>query len=163
VADNRVTDKRGASGASPVVLGGLDGLTTGSVLPGAIISKLTTSQVSYSGPIPPPHFMREFNEIIPNGADRILAMAEKQLDHRILLESRALKSGILRSWGGLVAGFVIGMTAICFGGTALLQGQALGGYALCLTGIASLVGVFVLGKYFTSKERIDKDRNMKRK
>lgn len=133
-------------------------------LPGSVVSGFAaTHQVSYSGPIPPPAFMREYNEIIPDAAERILAMAEKQTQHRIDLENRAMDSAIKRSNWGLVAGFVIGMTAICFGGTAMLMGHETGGFWLGMAGLTSLVGVFVIGKYMTLKERRDKNAMMKRK
>jgi hypothetical protein len=38
---------------------------------------------SYHGPIPPPALFRQFEEILPGVADRILRMAEKEQDHRI--------------------------------------------------------------------------------
>ena len=45
---------------------------------------------SFSGPIPPPALLQKYNEIIPNGAERILAMAEKQSAHREYLEKRVV-------------------------------------------------------------------------
>ena len=41
----------------------------------------------YAGPIPPPAMLKEFNEIIPDGANRILKMAEVQVAHRHSLEA----------------------------------------------------------------------------
>lgn len=44
-----------------------------------VTDKLIAQRVesmSYSGPIPPPHLLKEFNASIPNGADRIMKMAE---------------------------------------------------------------------------------------
>lgn len=41
------------------------------------------SSMTYEGPIPPAPMMAEFDRIIPNGADRIMKMAEKQQDHEI--------------------------------------------------------------------------------
>ncbi len=38
--------------------------------------------------IPSPHAFREYEEILPGSMDRILSMAEKQLDHRIKIETR---------------------------------------------------------------------------
>lgn len=35
----------------------------------------------YQGPIPAPQTLAAFNEIIPNGADRIMQMAEKEQAH----------------------------------------------------------------------------------
>jgi len=41
---------------------------------------------SFSGPIPPPHILAEYENILPGAADRILAMSEKQSNHRQNLE-----------------------------------------------------------------------------
>ena len=41
---------------------------------------------AFSGPIPPPDLLEKYNNIIPNGADRILAMAEQQQAHRQFME-----------------------------------------------------------------------------
>lgn len=132
-------------------------------LPGAVLHGIATSSVSYSGPIPPPHFLREYEEIVPGSAERILAMAENQTNHRIAMEDRALNSGINRSWGGLLSGFVIGMTCLCFGGFGMLSGHETTGFLFGASGLAGLVGVFVVGKYFTAKERTDKDQAMRRR
>lgn len=48
--------------------------------------------MSYSGPIPHPMLLKEFNDVIPNGADRIMAMAEKQSEHRINIEDKVVNA-----------------------------------------------------------------------
>lgn len=44
-------------------------------------------QTSWSGPLPAPAALREFDSIVPNGAARIMAMAEAEQTHRIKMES----------------------------------------------------------------------------
>ena len=44
----------------------------------------------YSGPIPPPEALARYEEIQPGAADRILKMAEKQQEHRMALETKAI-------------------------------------------------------------------------
>jgi len=39
--------------------------------------------LSWAGPLPLPNVLREYDSIVPNAADRIIKMAEKQEDHRI--------------------------------------------------------------------------------
>ena len=41
----------------------------------------------WAGPIPPPELLAEYDQVIPNGAERILSMAEKQSDHRMRMEA----------------------------------------------------------------------------
>ena len=45
---------------------------------------------SFSGPLPHPEILERYNSAVPGGAERIIAMAEKQSDHRMRLESSAL-------------------------------------------------------------------------
>jgi len=42
------------------------------------------SQQSFRGPLPPPAMLREYNEIVENGAERIRAKGEKEQAHRHL-------------------------------------------------------------------------------
>jgi len=44
--------------------------------------------MAYSGPIPPAQELGEYDRIIPNGADRIMSMAEREQAHRHDLERR---------------------------------------------------------------------------
>jgi len=83
----------------------------------------------YSGPIPPPAMLPEFEAVSPGAAKQIpgaakqilgaakqiLAQFEEQTRHRLSLEKKALDSDIGRSYAGLVAGFVVSMTAIVSG------------------------------------------------
>lgn len=45
-------------------------------------------QAAFSGPIPPPEMLAQYNAVLPNGADRIVKMAEDQSAHRRRVESR---------------------------------------------------------------------------
>ncbi len=132
-------------------------------LPGGVITSFSAQQISYSGPIPPPKFLREYDEIVPGAAERILAMAEAQTTHRIQIEKRAVESGITRANWGLVSGTVIGVLAIGLGGAAMLMGQPTAGFWFGVIGMTGLVGVFVTGRYMTGKEREQKNRDMKRR
>lgn len=45
-------------------------------------------------PLPPPGTLLLFNQVIPDGANRIMLMIEQELAHRIAHESRALGAAI---------------------------------------------------------------------
>jgi hypothetical protein len=51
-------------------------------------------QKSHSGPLPDWESLAEYNKIIPNGADRIMKMSEKQSEHRMQLELIVVKGQI---------------------------------------------------------------------
>ncbi|WP_260843863.1 DUF2335 domain-containing protein [Robbsia andropogonis] len=39
--------------------------------------------MTWSGPLPPPGAMQHFNQVIPNGADRIMKMVEQEQEQRL--------------------------------------------------------------------------------
>ncbi len=67
---------------------------------------------SFSGPLPPPQMLRAYDEVLPGMADRILALTEKQTDHRISTES-ILANASVRSWAiGQYLGFAYSISAL---------------------------------------------------
>ena len=103
-------------------------------------------QKTHSGPLPPPEQLEKYSEIIPNGADRIMAMAEKQQAHRIELEKIAVNQQLTQSKRGQTFGFLIGLFAIGGGVACILMGHEWSGAFIGGGGITGLVSVFVLGK-----------------
>lgn len=75
----------------------------------------------FSGPIPPPDTLARYNDIIPNGAERILAMAENQSAHREKLEDKVVSGNISSQKLGSTYAFIISMVAIV-GGIWLIHG-----------------------------------------
>lgn len=49
---------------------------------------------SWVGPLPPPAVLREFDELVPNGAERIFAQFEAEAEHRRKCEDKQLRFGI---------------------------------------------------------------------
>ena len=52
---------------------------------------------TFSGPLPPPETLIRYNDAVPDGAERIIALAERQAAHRMALESRVVDADIKRS------------------------------------------------------------------
>ena len=44
--------------------------------------------LSFSGPIPPPAMYSAYEDVLPGSADRIMTMAEKEQDHRIVMDPK---------------------------------------------------------------------------
>jgi uncharacterized membrane protein len=53
-----------------------------------------TAEIAFEGPIPPPDMLHRYNQIIPNAAERILAMAENENRHRHDQDNKALEANI---------------------------------------------------------------------
>lgn len=44
------------------------------------------TSIQFQGPLPPPAMMEDYDRIIPNGANRLVVLSEKQTAHRIAME-----------------------------------------------------------------------------
>src|SRR5262245_44679833 len=77
----------------------------------------------FSGPLPPPELLGQYDKVAPGSAERIIKKFESQTAHRIKLESILVWSESIKEVGGLVCGFVIAMTAIIGGIYTALQGH----------------------------------------
>lgn len=67
----------------------------------------------WSGPLPPPAALEHFNEIIPNGAERIMAMIEREQAHRIEHDTSALEGEKSDTKRGHHIGAAACLLAIC--------------------------------------------------
>lgn len=102
--------------------------------------------MSFEGPIPPPDLLRQYNEIIPDGANRIVRMAENQSGHRIELETTVIKGDNKRANWGLITGFTIGVLIIVLSFILIREGHDTAGTILGSIDLVGLVGVFVFGR-----------------
>jgi uncharacterized membrane protein len=100
----------------------------------------------YSGPIPQAAEIRQYEEVLPGLADRIVSMAEKQAKHRRRLETIDTLFEHLHVTAGQVSALVV---ALFFGWIAWDLGQD--GHELLAAFIGgidlvALVSVFIYGK-----------------
>lgn len=72
-----------------------------SSLPARPAAQITATASSFEGPIPPPQVLQQYNNIVPDAAERIIRMAEKQSNHRMDLEKRVVCSNIKKSYVGM--------------------------------------------------------------
>lgn len=111
---------------------------------------------AHQGPLPQWEDLEKYDQIIPNGADRIMLMAEKQQDHRMKLETTAITEQLSQSKRGQLFGLLIGITAITGGVACILLGHEWSGAFLGGGGLTGLVSVFVIGKRKQAKSLEDK-------
>jgi uncharacterized membrane protein len=120
-----------------------------------------TEASAFAGPIPPPELLKKYNEIIPDGANRILEMAERQSAHRIELEKTVIEGDNRRANWGLVCGFTFGLIVFVLSFILIMYGHDWAGVALATTDLVVLVGTFVYGTRARRQER--ERRNEKNK
>ncbi len=114
---------------------------------------IMTFERSHSGPLPSPDSLRKYSEIIPNGADRIMKMAEKQLDHRMEMEKKVLRSQLIQSNVGQFLAFAIGISALLVSGYCILHGHEISGSVIGAGGLIGLVTAFIQGRRNQEKEQ----------
>ena len=68
---------------------------------------MTAAAVHFSGPIPPPELLIKYNDALPGGAERIMAMAENQSQHRQQLERLVIEANCRVQKTAPIYGFVI--------------------------------------------------------
>ena len=101
---------------------------------------------SHSGPLPDAETLIKYNSVIPEGADRIMKMAEKQQEHRMNLESTVILSNSKQSNLGQLFGLIIGLVGIGCGTFLAYSGETTVGGIIAGGTVISLVSVFVIGK-----------------
>jgi len=64
------------------------------------VAVVQTELIHFSGPVPSPEMLREYGNILENGAERVFRMAEAQAVHRREMERIVLLGGVgSSSWG----------------------------------------------------------------
>jgi uncharacterized membrane protein len=106
----------------------------------------------FSGPLPPPEILAKYNDAIPNGAERIMAMAESQSQHRQKLEKDVVAAGIRAQKVGSILGFLICIAALASGTFLIYAGRSVEGLVPIIGALSGLVAVFIYGKRQQKKE-----------
>lgn len=114
----------------------------------------------YSGPLPPPSILEKYDQVISNGAERIMVMAEEQSKHRRELEKKALDTDSRNSLLGVIFAFILGLTTIIVGGIAVLKGYSWPGTIIGSAGLVGLVSAFIYGTRERRKERENKAKKV---
>jgi uncharacterized membrane protein len=104
----------------------------------------------WSGPLPPPAALEQFERASPGAADRILKMAEREEEHRQSLERTMTTSEVKARDRGQFLGFAIAAITLLGGIWLVYEGKDWPGLVAILTPLVGLVGLFV---YTQSREQ----------
>ena len=116
-----------------------------------------TQAMAFSGPLPPPELLQHYNEIIPNGADRIVTMAENQSAHRIELEKKVIFGDSKRANWGLFCGYSFGLVVVVLSFILIWNGHDFAGTVLGSVDLVALLSVFIYGTHVRRQERERRD------
>lgn len=103
-------------------------------------------QVIRQGPLPDPEDLAKYNQIIPEGADRIMKMAENQSAHRIEIEKVVISSQQVQSQRGQHFGLAIAIVGIGASVFLAMNGHDVVAGVLGGTTVVSLAIAFIEGK-----------------
>ena len=146
--------------------------------------EVVSTTISWRGPLPPPAVLRQYDDVLPGSAERIMRMMEEQASHRFQAENRriqieeqrvqveadrvqverdrvqiekgSVEAGSKRAYLGLASGFIVSLIMIAIGAYAIIWGSnPWVGVGVIGTGVAGLAGVFVHG---TNSRRRDRER-----
>lgn len=126
----------------------------------------TEQQQIHSGPIPAPDVLQGYNDIVPDAAERIIQMAEKQQAHRIKMETDVLAAQInedIRRHGEVNTGQTNGIIATIFAfslsGFAFYLGHQASATIIVGVTLVGLVTVFVTGRTPEPAEKAEDVKN----
>ena len=114
-----------------------------------------------SGPLPDPAELEAYNQIIPDGADRILKMVEAQSAHRIGMEKVVITSQQRQAFCGQIFGLLIGLSGLSLATYAAVMGQPWFGAIIGGATLGSLVSAFLYTQTQQKKELEQKAEPMR--
>jgi len=116
----------------------------------------------HSGPLPHPRIIREYEEIIPGGADRIIKMAELEQSQRHELEKQVLqidrdanRATIDTDRMGMLSALIVALVTLIGGIYLLSIGIDIGGLVLLLAPLVGIAGVF----YYSRRQQSLPDKS----
>jgi uncharacterized membrane protein len=74
--------------------------------------QLVYQSYGFSGPIPPPEIFAGYDKALPNGADRVMKMAEREQEHRHKIEEIIIRKESFEKRAGLVSAFTLAILAL---------------------------------------------------
>lgn len=112
---------------------------------------------AFSGPLPTPSDLERYGKIIPNGVERIVAMAEKEQEARLSIAKQdslnetaaqqaratALKGAIYRNIIGTISGLIVSLADIYIVYLVTMAGHDGVGIALAALPVAAIVKAFI--------------------
>lgn len=101
---------------------------------------------SFSGPLPPPTVLKQYEEIIHGAANRIFVMAEENAKDRRRINQQIIDADIGRSSKGQTLGFILSVLFIIAAVACSYLDQPIPASFLGVGGFSSIVSIFVLGK-----------------
>lgn len=110
------------------------------------IISVVMKQSHHSGPIPSPDSMAKYNEVIPDGANRIMVQSEEQGRHRREMERTVIRSQSIQTYLGQIFAFIVAISCMYVSYSMVMSGHEKQGALFGGVTIVGLVTIFIVGK-----------------
>lgn len=104
------------------------------------------SRTVFQGPLPPPSMLREYEEIVPGAAERIIERSEREQYHRHSVTEKAVDGAIGKDKRGQWMAFTITMVVLIIAAVFAWKGQTVFAGALVTIDLIGLASVFAIGR-----------------
>lgn len=108
--------------------------------------RMLIRQSSFSGPLPPPSMLREYNEIVQSGAERIMNLSEKEQAYRHDITAKTVTGSINKDKRGQWMAFIITMTILFIATIFAWKGDTVFAGTLITIDLLGLASVFIIGR-----------------
>ena len=124
----------------------------------------------WSGPLPPPDLLAQFEAVLQGLANRIVSMWERQQAHRIRMESSALGidrkiviADIIQTYLGTILGFIFAMAFLAVGAWLITKGHRWVGLPIGLLppGVIFSLFAYQFGPWSKRRQREQNDEDAK--
>jgi uncharacterized membrane protein len=105
----------------------------------------------HSGPLPDPETLSDYNNLIENGAERIMRMAEKQQDHTNSMEKLGIRRFSFQYLLGQLFAFCLASATIWFGYDLTTRGYENAGIAIFSTTVIAILSKFLFKRSSKTK------------
>lgn len=115
----------------------------------AVTAKITELVVSeqFSGPMPHPRHLRQYEDVLPGSAERLMAMAEEALNHNTNMSNKVVEAEIADAKRGMRFGaslFAL-LIACAFASLFVTESEVVPGLFLGAAAIGA-IGAFIKGR-----------------
>lgn len=98
---------------------------------------------TWQGPLPDPDSLAQYEQLVPGAAERFLVIVEKQVAHRLRMES---EDSPRLNWG-LAAAFIVVVLIVAAGAGLIYFGYGWAGVAVIGINVVGLAAVFITGGF----------------
>lgn len=115
------------------------------------------SRTAFRGPLPPPSMLREYEDIVPGAAERIMARSEREQTHRHGVTDRSIDGAIGKDKRGQWMAYSITIFILIIATVFAWKGQTVFAGTLITIDLIGLASVFAIGRISRRKADDEND------